>query len=64
VTLMNLGARVGKAASAAPAVADTGLSQHQLSLKSLAEVLANPAGSSGGGIDTHARDFLNQPQSP
>ena len=63
VTLMNLGARVG-AASAVPAVADPGLSQHQRSLLSLAEVIANPAGSSGGGIDTHARDFLNQPQSP
>ena len=63
VTLTNLGARVG-AVSAAPAVPDTGLSQHQLSLKSLAEVLSNPASSGGAGMDAHARDFLNQPQSP
>jgi len=62
VTLTDLTARVGKAL-AAPAVADADLSQHQLSLKSLAEVLASPAGGGGSGIDAHARDFLNQPQS-
>ena len=62
VTLTNLGARVA-AASAAAVVPDADLSQHQLSLESLAEVIANP-GAGGGGIDTHARDFLNQPQGP
>ncbi len=63
VALTNLGARVG-AASAAPAAADTAYSQHQRSLVSLAEVLAARASSAAAGIHTHARNFLNQPQSP
>ena len=68
VTLRDLSARL-RAVSAAPAPApaasapsDTGLSQHQKSLKSLAEVVAGLKG--GAGIETHARDFLNQAQSP
>jgi hypothetical protein len=41
---------------------DSSLSQHQRSLKSLAEVVAGLEGSAG--IDTHARDFLDQAQGP
>ncbi len=63
VTLTNLAARL-RAAPAAPAVPDTDHSQHQKSLLSLAEVLAAPAGSAGPGIETHARNFLDQPQGP
>jgi hypothetical protein len=63
VTLTDLSSRL-RAASAAPVSAppDASLSQHQLSLKSLAEVVAGLKG--GAGIDTHARDFLDQAQSP
>jgi len=63
VTLTNLGARLA-AASAAPAGSDATLSQHQLSLVALAEVLAKPGGTAGAGVDTHARNFLDQPQGP
>jgi hypothetical protein len=68
VALRDLSARL-RAVSAVPASApaatapsDAGLSPHQKSLKSLAEIVAGLKG--GGGIDTHARDFLNQAQSP
>jgi phospholipase C len=63
VTLTDLSARL-RPASAAPVSAppSASLSQHQRSLKSLAEVVAGLKG--GAGIDTHARDFLNEAQSP
>jgi hypothetical protein len=63
VALTYLGSRL-RAASAAPVSAPLtpSLSQHQRSLTSLAEVVAGLK--EGGGIDTHARDFLNQAQSP
>jgi phospholipase C len=60
VTLADLGARLRGAS--AVTVPDSSLSQHQLSLRSLAEVVAGLPG--GAGVDTHARDFLNQPQGP
>jgi hypothetical protein len=63
VTLTDLSARL-RPASAAPVSAppDASLSQHQRSLKSLAEVVVGLKG--GAGIDRHARDFLNEAQSP
>src|SRR5262249_19034227 len=68
VTLTDLSSRL-RAASAAPVSAppvstppDASLSQHQRSLKSLAEVVVGLK--DGSGIDTHARDFLNQAESP
>ena len=65
VALTNLSARV-TATSAVPAAAETDYSQHQRSLLALAEVMAAPApaGQAVAGVDTHARDFLDQPQSP
>jgi len=51
---------------AVPGAAETDYSQHQRSLLALAEVMAAPApaGQAVAGMDTHARDFLEQPQSP
>jgi phospholipase C len=63
VALTNLSARV-TATSAVPGAAQTDYSQHQRSLLALAEVVAAPASTAGPGVDTHARDFLDQPQSP
>ena len=65
VALTNLSARV-TATSAVPGAAETDYSQHQRSLLALAEVMAAPApaGQAVAGVDTHARDFLDQPQSP
>ena len=49
-----------------PGVAETNYSEHQRSLLALAEVVSAPApaGQATAGVDTHARDFLDQPQSP
>jgi phospholipase C len=65
VALTNLSARLS-ATSAVPGAAETDYSQHQRSLLALAEVMAAPAppGQAVAGMDTHARDFLEQPQSP
>jgi hypothetical protein len=62
VTLANLSARV-PAASGAVAEVTRDHSQHQRSLVALAEVIGSPAASTGG-VDTHARDFLDRSQGP
>jgi phospholipase C len=63
VALTNLSARLSTT-SAVPEAAEANYSQHQRSLLALAEVVAEPAAQAHAGVDTHARDFLDQPQSP
>jgi phospholipase C len=62
VSLTNLSSRL-TAKPAGPGAAALDYSQHQRSLLALAEVVATPGGG-GTGVDTQARDFLEQNQSP
>ena len=62
VTLTNLTARVPAASGAAGEVTRDH-SQHQRSLVALAEVIGSPDASTGG-VDSHARDFLDRSQGP
>ena len=61
VTLRDLGSRLGAVPAVAPPPV-TNLSQHQRSLLSLAEVVADLGDRSG--IDARARDFLDRRQRP